>query len=197
MDILKNKTKDWKLDLRSFIARWVTPTTTIVNEIIANAGKMIDGGIHGIHSPNTFAIQNEMKCIYDYLSKTIKYVNRPLAFAEGDYHAQRVSLPSTTIKFSSGNCIDLSVLLASCFEALNIPTFIILVPKHAFIKVKLSENENVYIESTCMGIDEYAIATERGRMKYDEYFSKEGSAVEGAYEIDISIARKSQIYPME
>lgn len=197
IDILKNKTKDWKIDLRSFIARWITPTIPYVEEIIASAGKELPKGIQGASSCNNIIIQSEMKSIYDYLSKTINYVARPLAFAEGDYHAQKISLPSTTINLDSGNCIDLSILLASCFEALNLHTFIVLIPGHAFVKVELLEKEIIYIESTYMGQKEYYEAVEKAREKYDEYFTENGPKVEGAHEIDVSIARRSSILPME
>ncbi len=197
IDILKNKTKDWKIDLRSFIARWITPTTPYVEEIIAGTGKELSKGMQGISSQNNIAIQGEMKGVYDYLSKNINYVARPLAFAEGNYHAQKISLPSTTIKLNSGNCIDLSILLASCFEALKLHTFIVLIPGHAFVKVELPGREIIYIESTYMGQKEYYEAVEKAREKYEEYFTENGPIVEGAHEIDVSIARRSNILPME
>jgi len=197
VDILKNNTKDWKIDLKSFLARWVTPTIAQIDAIIAEAGKGLEHGIRGASSRNNMAIQNEMKSIYEVLSKNIRYGARPLAFAEGDYHAQKISLPSTTLALNAGNCIDLTILLASCYEALKLRTFIMLVPGHAFLKVELLENEIIYLESTCIGQNEYFEATEKGREKYDKYFNKKGSKVDGAHEISISLARKSSIFPME
>lgn len=197
IDVLKNSTKDWKLDLKSFFARWVTPTRAEIDEIIAEAGKECINGMRGASSGNNYAIQGEMKHIYDVISKKVRYVARPLAFAEGDYHAQRVSLPSTTVKLSSGNCIDLSILLASCFEALKLHTFILLIPGHAFVKVELPGNEKIYIESTYMGNKEYFESTEKGRELFDKHFCEGGSKTEGAFEIDLAIARKSGILPME
>lgn len=197
VDVLKNSTKDWKMDLKSFLARWVTSTRTEIDEIIAEAGKESINGIQGASATNNYIIQSEMKCIYDVLSKKIRYVARPLAFAEGDYHAQRVSLPSTTVKFSSGNCIDLSILLASCFEALKLHTFIVLIPGHAFVKVELPGHEKIYIESTYMGNKEYYESTERGRELFDKHFYENAPKTEGAFEIDLAIARKSGILPME
>lgn len=197
VDILKNNTKDWKIDLKSFLARWVTPTIAQIDAIVAEAGKELKRGIQGESSKNNMVIQEEMKSIYDVLSKNIYYVARPLAFAEGDYHAQKVSLPSTSINLNSGNCIDLTILLASCYEALKLRTFIMLVPGHAFLKVELLQNEIIYLESTCIGKKEYCEAAEKGRERYEEYFNKGGSKVGEAYEIDISLARRSNILPME
>ncbi len=197
IDILKNKTKDWKIDLRSFITRWITPTIPQIEEIIAGAGKEYGLGMRGASNHNNDDIQREMKCIYDYLSKKINYVARPLAFAEGDYHAQKVSLPSTTLHLNSGNCIDLSILLSSCFEALKLNTFIVLIPGHAFLKVELHEKEIVYLESTCMGREEYYEAVEKAREKYDKFFTVNGPKVEGAHEIEVKNARKANILPME
>lgn len=197
IDILKNKTKDWKIDLRSFLARWITPTNKLIEEIIAEAAKNLPNGIQGASSGNNNIMQREMKSIYDCLSRSIRYVARPLAFAEGDYHAQNISLPSTTLRCNSGNCIDLSVLLASCFETLKLHTYIVLVPGHAFLKVELPREELIYLESTYIGKKEYFEAVESARDKYEEYFSEKGPKVDGAYEVDVMVARKSNILPME
>ena len=196
MDVLKNKTKDWKLDLRSFIARWVTPTAPCIDEIVAGVAQQRPKGIQGANCKNNIVIQEEMKCIYDYLGRELKYVSRSLAFAEGDYNVQNVSLPSTTMDLKSGNCLDLSILLASCFEALKLHTFIVMIPRHAFLKVKLFENEIIYIESTYIGRKEYWEAVESAEESYKKFFSASG-AKDGACEISIDMARKSGILPME
>lgn len=197
VEVLKNKTKDWKIDLKSFLARWITPTTVQIEEIITEAGKDLKRGIRGASSHNNMVIQEEMKSIYDVLGKTMYYVARPLAFAEGDYHVQNISLPSTTIRLNSGNCIDLTILLASCYEALKLHVFIILVPGHSFLKVELFEKETIYLESTFLGKMDYSEAAEKGRENYEKYFCEAGSKVKGAHEIDVSLARRNNIYPME
>jgi hypothetical protein len=193
---LDNFGGDWKLNLTSYIARWITPHIEQIDEIIANAGK--GKSIRGILSPNETAILSEMKAIYDIISQDITYISRTFSYDTDLYKLQRISLPSTTLKYKSGNCIDLSILLASCYEAIRIPVYIVLVPGHAFLKVCLLETQNTYIEATYLGKKEFYEASEYGREMFDKYFDEKGNAkVEGAQIVDIAMSRKAGIYPME
>ena len=58
-------------------------------------------------------------------------------------------------------------------------------------------NENaICIEATCLGNKEYYEAVEIGNEKYKEYFNEENPIKNDAYMVDITLARRSQIYPM-
>lgn len=189
---LKNDKNDWKIDCTSFLARWVTPNAKSVDNIISKATQ--NGSIVGGNTNNTFISEGDIKKIYDEL-KDIKYAPRHISFSEGDYHTQRISLPDTVVKYNSGNCIDLSILLASCFEAMDLKTYIVLIPKHAFVRVEFSKGNAVCIESTYINSHEYIEAVECATQKYNEYFVG-GNPKEGAHIVDISLARKSKIFPM-
>ncbi len=190
---LDNERKDWKIDFRSFLARWVTPNAIEVDKVISKASK--NGNIIGGTTDNSLRTEEDIKKIYDCLSN-IKYSIRSISFPEGKYHTQRISLPKNTMKLSSGNCIDLSILLASCFEAIKLKPYIVLIPGHAFVRVKLPNQSAICIEATCLGNKEYHEAVEIGNEKYKEYFNEENPINEGAYILDIELARKSKIYPM-
>lgn len=191
---LENTRKDWKFDCRSFLAKWVTPNAKCIDEIISKA--TINGDILGGFSSNLYRREDDIKKIYDTLSD-LKYTIRSRSFSEGNYHTQRISLPERTMKLKSGNCIDLSILLASCFEAINLKTYIVLIPKHALVMVELSSTNRVCIESTCLGHNIYSEAVSIGREKYQKYFDENKNALDNAaYLVDIENARKSQIYPM-
>lgn len=190
---LENDRNDWRIDFRSFLSRWVTPNAKAIDEVIANATK--SGDILGGTTENVLRTEEDIKKIYDELGK-IRYSIRCLSFSEGKYHTQRISLPQNTLRLNSGNCIDLSILLASCFEAMKLKTYIVLIPGHAFVRVKLSDNSSICIEATCLGNKEYYEAVEIGNNKYKEFFNEENPIKDGAHMVDISLARKSQIYPM-
>lgn len=193
VEIIRNNRLDWEIDFRIFLARWVTPSVKEIDELLSNVSS--SGSLLGSTTKNMNEIENEIKRIYDYLSD-MKYVIRSLSFSESDYHTQRISFPSKTYKLKSGNCIDLSLLLASCFEALKLKTYICLIPGHAFVRVKLNDNYFICIESTLLGKAEYYEATESGRNKYYKYFGEDESHDNDCYILDISLARKNKIFPM-
>ncbi|MBR6504507.1 MAG: hypothetical protein IKT41_02125 [Clostridia bacterium] len=190
---LDNGRNDWKIDFRSFLARWVTPNSEEVDKIISNASKT--GDIVGGTTDNSLRTEEDIKKIYEVLSN-IRYSIRSMSFPEGKYHTQRISLPKNTIKLNSGNCIDLSILLASCFEAIKLKPYIVLIPGHAFVRVKLPNENAICIEATCLGNKEYYEAVEIGNEKYKKYFNGENPIKNDAYMVDIALARRSQIYPM-
>ena len=191
---LENSRKDWKIDCRGFLARWVTPNAQCIDEIISKAA--LNGDILGGLSSNSFRSEEDIKKIYDTLAN-LKYVIRSTSFSEGNYHTQRISLPERTMTLRSGNCIDLSILLASCFEAINLKTYIVLIPGHAMVMVELDSTNIVCIESTCLGHKEYSEAVSIGMSKYKQFFNRNKDPLDNnAYLVDIDNARKSKIYPM-
>ena len=66
-----------------------------------------------------------------------------------------------------------------------------------FIEKEIAKKMTSKLKSTCIGKNEYFEAAEKGRENYDKYFGKEGIKVDGAYEIDVRLARKNKIFPME
>lgn len=67
--------------------------------------------------------------------------NRPFAKEEIDITAvDSLKFPRQTLGFRAGDCADLSVLYASCFEAAGIETAFVTVPGHIFIAADLGIN---------------------------------------------------------
>ena len=192
---LKNDGDDWELDLDSYIACWVTPNSKQIEELIAKAGMTI--GMSGIYASSEDKMLAEIKAIYDEISKDIRYISRSLSFVDSG-KGQRVCLPSTTLGLKSGNCIDLSVLLASCLEALRYNVELALIKGHAFVVVRFSDKYFECIESTYMGKYSFSDALNRGREMYDDNFSPfGGSKKEGSILVRINHSRKCDILPME
>lgn len=192
---IKNDGDDWQIDLNSYIARWVTPHAKCVERIVANAG--IGNSMSGIYAKSQEKMLYEIKAIYDEISQDIRYVTRSLSYAD-EGKGQRVCLPSLTMSLKSGNCIDLTVLLTSCLEALRYDVYIAFIKGHAFLKVKFSENYYECIEATDMGKFDFAVALSHGRIIYDENFESDGTPKkEGNILVEIKLSRKSNILPME
>lgn len=192
---IKNDGDDWQIDLNSYIARWVTPHAKCVEKIIAQAG--IENGMSGIFARSQDKMLYEIKAIYDVISKDIRYITRSLSYAD-EGKGQRVCLPSTTMSLKSGNCIDLTVLLASCLEALRYDVYIAFINGHAFLRVKFSEHYFECVEATDMGTYDFSEALSHGRMIYDENFDNAGTPKkEGNILVEIKLSRKANILPME
>lgn len=69
--------------------------------------------------------------------------NRPFAQAVVDTSAvDSLKFPRQTLGFRAGDCADLSVLYASCFEAAGIETAFVTVPGHIFVAVDLGITES-------------------------------------------------------
>ena len=134
----------------------------------------------------------EIKAIYDTISEDIRYVNRPFSFGTDEHvSTQRILSPKQTLNESSGNCIDLTVLFASCLEALGIKPFVVLVPQHAFVGWKC-ESSPEFLETTVMGVEDFFSAIEKGKKNYETF----NSSNEGNIKlIDVEKIRGKKIYP--
>lgn len=195
---LEDHGKGWKLTFQSMISRWVTPNTKKIDEIInkvANGLEFING-----FSENDDDNKIELKEIYNILASRVKYVNRNFSFYKGTTTIQqKIHLPDNTIANKSGNCLDLTVLFASCLEKLGYDPLIVLIPDHAFLGVKLN-NENVFIETTYLGYESFEAAISEATERYNEFFINFHSKVHGLFIdpiiVDIAETRNIGIYPM-
>ena len=191
---IENDRNDWEIDFRGFLCRWITPNDKSIDAIVSEIAK--DGNVVSNTTTNTYDIEKEIKAVYDKLSN-MNYAIRTVNFSEEKYHTQRISLPKTTIKYKSGNCIDLSILMASIFEALKLKTYICLIPGHAFVRVKVNEDQYCNIETTLLGKAEFSEAVESANKKYEEHFDGINSKDEGSFIVDVETSRNSKIFPME
>ena len=193
VETIENDKKDWEIDFRGFLCRWITPNDKVIDEIISEIAK--GDNVVSNTTNNTFAIEKEIKAVYDKLSD-MKYSIRALNFSEGKYHTQRISLPKTTIKYKSGNCIDLSILMASIFEALKLKVYICLIPWHALVRVKVNDNFFYNIETTLLGKKEFSEAVECANEKFNKHFSGNDAKDNSSFIVDVEVSRKSKIFPM-
>lgn len=102
-------------------------------------------------------VELQAKAIYETIKQNgMNYVNTTVSFAPGK--SQRVKRPSDTIKLKGGNCIDGSVLFASCFEAIGgFEPLIVIIPGHAFVGLRtwVDSNNYIFIETTAVGTSNF------------------------------------------
>ena len=194
---MENPEKDWEVSLTPHLARFVTPHDSCITEIYTNASRKMP--MQGYLSNNREALIKEIQAIYDVISENynLEYVVDSYWFGTNDYKKQNIKLPKEVIASKCGNCIEFSLLLASCYEMLNLDVYIILVPGHAFLGINLFGNERIYIESTMIGKKDFIEAVTMGRMEYDTNFENDNSKVSQAQIISVKASRKIGIYPIE
>ncbi|HCW72634.1 MAG TPA: hypothetical protein DHM90_01280, partial [Clostridiaceae bacterium] len=60
----------------------------------------------------------------------ITYIGPPASFVEG---GQRIRLSSEVLEKKMGTCLDLTLLFASCLEAVSLHPLVILIKGHSFL----------------------------------------------------------------
>lgn len=186
-----------KTYLYQLLACYCTPHIRDIENVISEASKSV-GSIKGTLSNNFEVIMRELEAIFNVLSKDMSYVTRSFNFSlNGMNDTQRVSLPSTTLRLKSGNCIDLSLLLASAYEACQHEVELVLIPGHAFLAVKAT-GMWIYIEATTLGNTDFKKAMEFGRKHFEKYFITHDQPKDyNSRMVSIKLARVNGILPFE
>lgn len=186
-----------KTYLYQLLACYCTPHIRDIENVISEASKS-GGSIKGTLSNNFEVIMRELEAIFNVLSKDMSYVTRSFNFSlNGMNDTQRVSLPSTTLRLKSGNCIDLSLLLASAYEACKHEVELVLIPGHAFLAVKAT-GMWIYIEATTLGNTDFKKAMEFGRKLFEKHFITHDQPKDSnSRMVSIKLARENGILPFE
>ena len=122
----------------------------------------------------------------------MRYVNRPFSFGTDEHvSTQRILSPKQTLLENSGNCIDLTVLFASCLEAVGIKPFVVLVPQHAFVGWKGYFSMG-FLETTFMGRNDFDSAIKKGKETYNKFNTPNEGEIKL---IDVEGIRAKKIYP--
>ncbi|WP_394828302.1 hypothetical protein [Pendulispora albinea] len=104
-------------------------------------------------------------------ARGFNYTNVPQNFFAA---SQNVRYPAESLRVTTGNCIDGTLVLASVLEAIGMEPFINYVPGHAFVGAHLapkgSPNYGYYaiIETTMLGTSSFADATMTGLREYNQ-----------------------------
>ncbi len=140
------------------LCAFITPNHPLVNKIISEATDLLDQwtrnpSMDAYQSGDKNRVRMQAAAIFGSIQKMdISYSECPASFGIG----QRIRLCETIAQYKLGNCVDLTLLYASCLEAVGIHTLIILKEGHAFIGYWL---KNITLNETVS--DDQSIITKR------------------------------------
>jgi hypothetical protein len=89
--------------------------------------------------------------------------------------AQNVRYPGKSLKVTTANCIDGSLVFASILEAIGMAPAVVFVPGHAYVGVHVAPagppnaNTFIFVETTMMGTADYAAASARGAQEFKQH----------------------------
>lgn len=119
-----------------FLVTRVQPKSTLVSQVINEASRRMGfqfragiAGYQGTNNPDQ--MKEDIRKIYKTIqAMNFTYVNTPVSFEEG---YQRIKTPSEALQVRTGNCIDGTLVFASCISAIGYNPIIVIVPGHAFV----------------------------------------------------------------
>lgn len=123
-------------------AAFVTPNHPVIAPVLTKASDILKQwnaapSFTGYQTQNPNHVKMQMAAIYASLHEEhIIYVNPPASYEE---MGQRIRLPHVLLEQKQGTCLDLSVLYASCLEAVGIHPLLLFTKGHAFAGAWLEE----------------------------------------------------------
>jgi len=157
------------------LASMVTPNDPAVEGLIRAAANHISSGIMtdgygGVTNDEDGSVWDRLEAIWEAEAEdyNLTYISTMVTFAPGD--VQRIRLPADVLDQQSGNCVELAILYASTAEALGLETALIRIPGHAYMAVRIDEeNANYYvIETTMIGRYDFSDAVDKGSQEFDD-----------------------------
>ena len=155
--------------LPEMLSAFVTPNHPDIAKIIIRASAILQNwtgspSFDEYQSKNPDRVKKQMAAIYEAIAEmNLVYCTVPASFEES---GQRVRMCDTIFNQRMANCLDISLLYASCLEAVGIHPIIIVIKGHAFVGGWLidesfpdSVNDDVSLltKRTATGIDEIVL----------------------------------------
>ena len=122
------------------LASFVTPNHPCLVPICKRASEILKttsgrGDIDDYQTSDFLRIQQQVEALYQALSEQqILYATMPASFED---RGQRIRLVDNILQNKIANCIDLSLLLCSCLEAMGLRTIIVIFQNHVIMGVWL------------------------------------------------------------
>ncbi len=121
--------------LPEMLAAFITPNHTSISPIIKRAAAILgqwtdNPSLDEYQSRNPDRVRKQMAAIYTAISEQqIIYSTVPASFEE---YGQRVRLADSVMAQKLATCLDMSLLYASCLEAIGLNTLVVITQGHAF-----------------------------------------------------------------
>lgn len=118
------------------LTSFVTPNHPAIDNILVQASHILkesgkDPSFEGYQKGDINRVREQVHAIFMALkNQEITYIGPPASFVA---RGQRVRLSSEVLEKKMGTCLDLTLLFASCLEAVSIHPLIILIKGHSFL----------------------------------------------------------------
>ena len=118
------------------LTAFVTPNHPAIDNILVEASHILresgkDPSFEGYQKGDINRVREQVHAIFMALkNQEITYIGPPASFVA---RGQRVRLSSEVLEKKMGTCLDLTLLFASCLEAVSIHPLIILIKGHSFL----------------------------------------------------------------
>lgn len=122
--------------LPEMIAAFVTPNHAQVLKIVTKAASILERwtgnpSFDEYQSRNPDRVRKQMASIFEAIAELqLVYCSVPASFEE---NGQRIRMCDTIFSHKLANCLDISLLYASCLEAVGIHPLLVLIKGHAFV----------------------------------------------------------------
>src|SRR5690242_13775293 len=122
--------------LPEMLAAFITPNHPEIAKVVIRASEILQKwtgkpSFDEYQSLNPDRVKKQMAAIYEAIAElNLVYCTVPASFEES---GQRVRMCDTIFSQKMANCLDISLLYASCLEAVGIHPIIIVVKGHAFV----------------------------------------------------------------
>jgi len=165
------------LVLPELVSSFVTPNNPLLSKIISRASAILNEwtnnpSLDEYQSKNPDRVKKQLAAIFESIRDLkIVYCTPPASFEES---GQRIRMIDTIMDQRLATCLDLSLLYASCLEAIGINSILIFIKGHALVGAWLIDdtfpdtvnddytlltkrtadgiNEILLVESTCMNL---------------------------------------------
>lgn len=198
------------------LTSFITPNHPAINALILQTAEILkrntgSSGLTEYQSGNPNEVRNQVAAAFAAIHKQgIVYRAMPASYEET---GQRVTLPDQVLASKLGNCIELTLLMATLLEAIGINTVIVLQKGHAYLGVWLVDDcypcsvcdDASFIEKKCSdGINEMlvlectAAAGEKASFEDAVATAERNLADHSLFElfIDVKRARLERIRPL-
>jgi hypothetical protein len=159
IDILAYDQWQGALVLPELISTFVTPNNPLLSRIISRASTILNDwtnnpSLDEYQSKNPDRVKKQMAAIFESVRELkIVYCAPPASFEES---GQRIRMIDTIMDQKLSTCLDLSLLYASCLEAIGINSILIFIKGHAFVGAWLIDD--TFPDSVN---DDYTLLTKR------------------------------------
>ncbi len=155
--------------LPEMLAAFVTPNHPDATQIIKRASAILESwtgnpSFDEYQTKNPDRAQKQMAAIYEAISeRQIIYCSVPASF---ETYGQRVRTLDVVLGQQLGNCLDVTLLYASCIEAVGLRPILVVIKGHAFVGAwlideafadSINDDQSLLTKRVADGINEIAV----------------------------------------